>query len=99
MYFVDRSDWQRVVELTRAIQQVSEKWNGVMDRYRFKISMETPCHVPVELYIQEHEDQVDNQLRLVLEGDADYIYARDQIYKWKQERKKLVEMIMYSESG
>lgn len=97
MYFVDRSDWQRVVELTRAIQQVSEKWNSVIDSYRWKITKETPCSVPVELYIQEHEDQVDNQLRLVLEGDANYIYARDLIDKWKQERKKLVEMIVYSE--
>lgn len=97
MYLVDRSDWQRVVELTRAIQQVSEKWNAIVDRYRFKISMETLIEIPVELHVEEYQDKVDNQLRLVLEGDANYIYARDQINKWRKERKKLVEMIMHSE--
>jgi len=91
MYFVDRTEWQRITELTLAIKQLSETWNVVIDNYRFKISMETPIKVPVELHIEEYQDKVDNQLRLVLEGDANYIYARDQIYKWKKERKEIVE--------
>ena len=94
MYFVDRTEWQRITELTFAIKQLSETWNVVIDNYRFKISMETPIQVPVELHIEEYQDKVDNELRLVLEGDANYIYARDRIQQWKDERKEIVERMM-----
>jgi len=94
MYLIDRPEWQRVMELTLAIKQLSEKWNSVVDGIRWKISITTPIQVPVELHVEEYQDKVDNELRLVLEGDANYIYARDKIQQWKDERKEIVERMM-----
>ena len=94
MYLIDRPEWQRVMELTLAIKQLSEKWNSVVDGIRWKISITTPIQVPVELHVEEYQDKVDNELRLVLEGDANYIYARDKIQQWKDKRKEIVERLL-----
>jgi hypothetical protein len=94
MYFGDRTEWQRISELTYAIKQLSEKWNLLISNLEWKIGNETPCEIPVELHIQEYEDKVENEVRLLMEGNVDYIYAQDKIQKWKKERQELVKRVM-----
>lgn len=98
MYFGDRTEWQRISELTYAIKQLSEKWNLLISNLEWKIGSVTPCEIPVEIHIQEHEDKVENEVSLIMEGDADYIYAQDRIQKWKEERKELVKSVMNIEN-